>query len=75
LIHSSGSSESTRPETGNYISVSCRKGSKYFTLAMKLEKKINLNWKRYPVGFKLGKKSSSSKLNISNWRIGKIQFR
>ena len=34
--------------------------SKYFTLAMKLEKKISLNWKKYPVGFKLGKKSSSS---------------
>ena len=27
---------------------------------MKLEKKISLSWKRYPVGFKLGKKSSSS---------------
>jgi hypothetical protein len=29
--------------------------SKYFTLAMKLEKKFSLNWKKYPVGFKLGK--------------------
>jgi hypothetical protein len=27
---------------------------------MKLEKKNSLNWKKYPVGFKLGKKSSSS---------------
>jgi hypothetical protein len=29
---------------------------------MKLEKKISLNWKKYPDGFKLGKKSSSSNL-------------
>jgi hypothetical protein len=27
---------------------------------MKLEKKISLDWKKYPVGFKLGKTSSSS---------------
>jgi hypothetical protein len=42
---------------------------------MKLEKKISLNWKKYPVGFKLGKKIQFIKLDISNWRIGKIQFR
>ena len=42
---------------------------------MKLEKNISLNWKKYPVGFKLGKKIQFIKLDISNWRIGKIQFR
>ena len=53
LIHSSGCSESTRPETGG--------PSKYFTLAQKLEKKIMFqlekisnwfqisNWEKNPV--------------------------
>ena len=46
-----------------YISVNCRKGvnspSKYFTLAQKFVKISSLNWKKYPVGFKLEKKYSS----------------
>jgi hypothetical protein len=43
---------------------------------MKLEKEISLNWKSIQLVSKWEKKSSSSNLIcISNWRIGKIQFR
>jgi hypothetical protein len=39
---------------------------------MKLEKKrISLNWKKYPVGFKLGKKSSSSNLKFQTGELEK----
>jgi hypothetical protein len=34
---------------------------------------IGLNWRKYPVGLKLGNKVQFIKLDISNWRIGKIQ--
>jgi hypothetical protein len=38
---------------------------------MKLEKKISLNWKKYPVGFKLEKKSSSSNLTFQTGELEK----
>jgi hypothetical protein len=38
---------------------------------MKLEKEISLNWKKYPVGFKLGKKSSSSNWIFRTGELGK----
>jgi hypothetical protein len=38
---------------------------------MKHEKKISLNWKKYPVGFKLGKKSSSSNSIFQTGELGK----
>jgi hypothetical protein len=39
---------------------------------MKLEKKISLNWKKNPVGFKLGKKNpvhQTGYFKLENWKI------
>jgi hypothetical protein len=42
---------------------------------MKLEeKKISLNWKKYPIGFKLGKKSSSSNLIFQTGELEKSGY-
>ena len=37
---------------------------------MKLEKKISLNWKKYPVGFKLGKNPvhQTRYFKLENWK-------
>jgi hypothetical protein len=46
-----------------YISVNCRKGVNSLARSIKIfypSPETSLKWKNYPVGFKLGKKSSSS---------------
>ena len=49
--------------------------SKYFTLARKLEKIIKFELEKISSWFQTGKKIQFIKLDISNWRIEKIQFR
>ena len=61
-----------------YTSVNCRKGVNsearsikiFYPIAMKLEKKISLNRKNIQLV-----STWEKEIYISNWRIGKIQFR
>ena len=71
LVHSSGWPDR---KLVMHISVNCRKGVNSWARSIKIFypshetwKKISLNWKKYPLGFKLGKRIQFIKLDISNW--------